>query len=633
MGIMKKIIIMCMIGILGIHSTYVTAYVDEFTSEEKTTPSGLYYDEIQGVIEEYVKERVGGLASVGVAVFDGTGTIYTDYYGYADIENKVHADEETVYEWGSCSKLLVWVSVMQLYEQGKLELDTDIREYLPEGFLTKTKFDEPITMLQLMSHMAGWQESVFENQMADEDELFDSLEEALRYTEPMQTYKPGTKTAYSNWGTALAAFIVEELSGMDYTEYVHEYILEPLGMEHTAVSAHQDDNPWVKRQRENLRTYCIMEGIHESYGTNISWVQLYPAGAVTSTVDDFMIFAKAFVSEDCPFFEKEDTRKLMFSATSFYGDSDIAKNCHGLWTAEYAVQTLGHGGNTNGCSSMIQFDPQSGLGVVIMTNEVSESAFNYGLPGLIFGDYEFSERALAYTLSEKSDISGVYISTRNYLSGFCRIISYTSGLLPLADTDNPNIYSVLGGTKFNRVADHQWIQDNGNGTKLFIYESTDEDGNIVLEMMAQDYIRDDLFFCKAIVIIGFYLLAIVSIIILLIKLISYITKIRHKRRIALSVGDKCILLLQVIISGLGVNIFFLNFIVTSVTKPFSIISGVLAAVVIVLAIACTLILIYKTVKEKDLKKRVIVKYLLWALIGAFISGFIIYFQLWNFFSC
>ena len=101
----------------------------------------------------------------------------------------------------------------------------------------------------------------------------------------------------------------------------------------------------------------------------------------------------------------------------------------------------------------------------------------------------------------------------------------------------------------------------------------------------------------------------------------------------MSVGDKCILLLQVIISGLGVNIFFLNFIVTSVTKPFSVISCILAAVVIVLAIACTLILIYKTVKEKDLKKRVIVKYLLWALIGAFISGFVIYFQLWNFLSC
>lgn len=620
-------------GILGIQSTYVTTYADEITKEEEATPSGIYYDEVPSTIKEYVTEREGGLASVGVAVFDEDETIYIDSFGYADMENKILSDEETVYEWGSCSKLLAWVSVMQLYEQGKLDLDTDIREYLPVDFLTKIEFNEPITMLDLMNHKGGWQESVFENQMADEDDLFDSLEEALRYTEPMQTYEPGTVTAYSNWGTTLAAFIVQEISNMDYTEYVHENILEPLSMEHTAVSAHYDDNPWVRQQREKLKTYSIMEGMKESYGTNISWVQLYPAGAVTGTVDDFLIFAKAFVSEDCPFFEKEDTRRLMFSATSYYGDSDIAKNCHGLWTAEYTVQTLGHGGNTNGCSSMIQFDPVSGLGVVIMTNEAGESAFNYGIPGLLFGDYEGSERAKMYTLSEQSDISGFYISTRNYLSGFCRIISYTSGLLPLGDTDNPNVFSVLGDTRFIKVADHQWIQDNENGIRMFIYETTNEDGHISLEMMSQDYVRDKWYLCKAVAIIGFYILAIVSIILLLIKLISCLINQHRKKKIKLTVFDKSILLMQVINAGVGIFLFILNFVVSSVVKPFSVLEGILAAVVAVIAVTNAFFLVYKTVKEQGLKKYIIVKYYLWALIGAFISGFIIYFQLWNFWSC
>ena len=103
----------------------------------QTTPSGIAYDDIGTEIDAYVEEYEAGLASVGTCVFDESGIIYEGYYGYSDMEAGSLADEETVYEWGSTSKLLVWVSVMQLKEQGKLDLETDIREYLPDGFLTQ----------------------------------------------------------------------------------------------------------------------------------------------------------------------------------------------------------------------------------------------------------------------------------------------------------------------------------------------------------------------------------------------------------------------------------------------------------------------------------------------------------------
>ena len=125
---------------------------------EKLTPSGISYDGIGTEIDAYVKEYETGLVSVGTCVFDESGIIYEGYYGYSDIENEKLADEETVYDWGSTSKLLVWVSVMQLKEQEKLDFETDIREYLPEGFLTKLQYeDETITMLNLMNHYAGFQ--------------------------------------------------------------------------------------------------------------------------------------------------------------------------------------------------------------------------------------------------------------------------------------------------------------------------------------------------------------------------------------------------------------------------------------------------------------------------------------------
>lgn len=123
---MKKMIVFFTIALMLVMSLTHVSY-----AKEKVTPSGLAYDNIKTEMDSYVNAYKDGLVSVAASVFDESGIIYTGYYGYSDIENTIPADEETVYEWGSTSKLLVWVSVMQLKEQGKLHLDTDIREYCP----------------------------------------------------------------------------------------------------------------------------------------------------------------------------------------------------------------------------------------------------------------------------------------------------------------------------------------------------------------------------------------------------------------------------------------------------------------------------------------------------------------------
>lgn len=293
-------------------------------------PSGVSYKNIGTEIESLAKENEGNYASFGTAVFSGDEVLYSKHFGYVDRKNGIIADENAVYEWGSISKMLVWVSVMQLYEQDKLDLNTDIQTYLPEGFFKKLKYDEPITMLNLMNHNAGWQETSTTIEVDDEEDII-SLEEALKKTEPAQVFKPGEITAYSNWGAALAGYIVECISGMDYAEYLHKNVLEPLGMEHTSVSADYRDNKWVRDQREKTRSYLIMNfpemGIvkDEDLGTAMSFILLYPSGSVTGTLADMTKFAQAFVSDECPLFEKQETLDLMLSASDFYGDSDIPK--------------------------------------------------------------------------------------------------------------------------------------------------------------------------------------------------------------------------------------------------------------------------------------------------------------------
>ena len=98
-----------------------------YADEGKYTPSGTAYGDIGSTIEKWAADNPDEYVSFAAAVFDKDGIIYENGFGFADRENNIAADADTVYEWGSVTKLTVWVSVMQLYEQGKIDLDADIR--------------------------------------------------------------------------------------------------------------------------------------------------------------------------------------------------------------------------------------------------------------------------------------------------------------------------------------------------------------------------------------------------------------------------------------------------------------------------------------------------------------------------
>lgn len=387
----RKILAFLLLGILMLQSFTVTSYAAEL-DEESTVPSGIAYADIPTAIESYVKEHEETTAGMSGAVYDRNGVIYQNGFGYADKENDIIIDGNTVYDWGSISKLFIWISVMQLVEQGKLDLGEDIRNCLPEGFLKNLTYDTEITMLDLMNHQAGFQETYF-IQTANADEMV-SLEDALSRHQTKQVFKPGEVTSYSNWGAALAAYIVQNISGTDYVEYVHENIFEPLGMEHTSIGATYQDNAWVKQQRENLICYDISG--EKIPGKGMYYIFLYPAGSAAGTISDLLTFAQAITPNEnkpCPLFEKQETFEQLYTATSFYGSSGVPNNHHGFFASQYGVETLGHGGNTFGCSTMLQFDPTTGIGMVVMTNQAHEKVYNYDMYELIFGKFSDSELA------------------------------------------------------------------------------------------------------------------------------------------------------------------------------------------------------------------------------------------------
>ena len=371
-------------------------------ADSKTLPTGDSYEQIGQKIEDFYKKNEKTSAAMETAVFDTNGTIYRGNFGYIDKEKQTKADDSTIFEWGSITKLTVWISVMQLWEEGKIDLETDIKNYLPKDFLKHLNFDKPITMLDLMNHQAGFDE---QNTYLKGDK---SIEELMKTRQPNQVFEPGTTTAYSNFGTGLAAYIVERISGQSFSDYTHEHIFKPLEMEKTAILPDLSDNAYVYEKHKEVKSYDANGNYKKDSDFELS---LYPVGRATGTLDDLQKFAQALLKKK-ELFKHPETWKTLYTASSTYPGTDIPLNAHGFWYQEYGVRVIGHGGNSGGFSSYILLDLESGIGQVIMTNQFQEKIYNYKMPELVFGPKK-SPNKQSYAKFHP----GYYRSARTFNSG------------------------------------------------------------------------------------------------------------------------------------------------------------------------------------------------------------------------
>ena len=475
---------------------------------EKTTPSGVEFSELPEEIEKLTENRT--FASFSTAVFTPEEIVYEDAFGYADKENGIEADSDTVYEWGSTSKTLIWVSAMQLYEQGKLDLEADVRTYLPDGFFKKLKYDDPITMLDLMNHTGGWQESLYTIQVKDESKIV-SLEESLKYSEPVQIFRPGEVVAYSNWGAALAGYVVECISGENYGDYVHEHIFDKIGMEHTSISPDHRDNPWVREQRDKLISYAASpDDTLSSLGTNMAFINLYPAGAATGTIDDLAKYGQALIQDDSPLFEKKETKDLMFSTTGYLGESDIPINFHGFWATMLGVTTCGHDGATDACTTSFMFDLDSKIGAAVLTNQQGERYFCSEIVKLVFGKTKDNPLLnKTYDITDRSDISAVYTTSRTHFRGISSIFSLGS-FNPVTEISEDK-YSILGIVSLDRIGNGLYRLDQA-GQSALVSSKTLSDGTKVLSVDTGDLIEYKTAYAKLAILIVNAVMAIAAII-------------------------------------------------------------------------------------------------------------------------
>lgn len=172
----------------------------------------------------------GDVAGAVVVIVKDGEVLAQRGYGYADIAAHKRIDPATtLFRPGSVSKLFTWTAVMQLAEQGKIDLDADVNRYL--DFQIPPYRGRPVTMRNLMTHTPGFEQSL--KGLCRLSGKLSPMGEVLQRWIPERVFEPGTTPAYSNYGAGLAGYIVQRVSGLPFEEYAERYIFQPLGMTHS----------------------------------------------------------------------------------------------------------------------------------------------------------------------------------------------------------------------------------------------------------------------------------------------------------------------------------------------------------------------------------------------------------------
>jgi len=323
---------------------------------------------VDGVMATHMKDK--HIAGAAIAFVVDNRPFFAKGYGYADVAAKKPVDPDTtMFRVGSVSKLFTWLAVMQLVDEGKLDLDADVNEYLTDFKIPNT-FDEPITLKHLLTHTPGFEDRViglFGRSADDVRPLGALLADEL----PARVRKPGELVSYSNHGTALAGYIVQEVSGVPWAEYIETTILEPLEMHHSTIRQPAED----KLPPELSKGYEYAGGRFVEQG--FEYVPAAPAGAMSASAGDMVKFMIAHLQNgkvgDVRIIS-EQTAKAMHGSL-FRHDPRIEGMAYGFMRMKYGdEQIVEHGGDTFAFHSHFVMLPERNSGFFVSYNTATAGA-------------------------------------------------------------------------------------------------------------------------------------------------------------------------------------------------------------------------------------------------------------------
>lgn len=434
----KKYALTIMLGLYVIGSaSFLSAHEPPSSqflpAEVSATPAGLndaaeFEAFVDGIMRIHmVSNHIAG--ATFAAVKDGE-IFLAKGYGYADVSSKMPViADRTLFRPGSVSKLIVWTAVMQLVEQGKIELEADVNDYLQE-FKIPDAFDRPVTMADLMTHTPGFEESLAV--FTDKVENLKPLGEYLAENVPTRIYPPGDITAYSNYGSALAGYIVEVLSGVSFEEYVEQNIFLPLGMNSSTFR-----QPLPAQLQENMSVgYVYGQGDFTAREFELIG-GMAPAGALSTTAEDMARFMIAHLQlgrfGDIRILEEGTARQMQ--TRLFTHDNRIAGNAHGFWEwIRNGYRGIEHGGDTLLFHSDLLIVPELNVGLFVSYNSVGGGGAPRGqlLRAILDRYYPAEEQGILEVpegfKKRAGRFTGTYGSARTFVSNFAKLSQLFSTL-------------------------------------------------------------------------------------------------------------------------------------------------------------------------------------------------------------
>jgi CubicO group peptidase (beta-lactamase class C family) len=394
------------------------------------------------------------IAGAVVSVVKDGGVLLAKGYGYADFAAKkpVVADT-TLFRPGSISKVFTATAVMQLVEQGKLDLDRDVNEYL--DFAVPKTYAEPVTLRRLLTHTAGFEETL-KNLFVPGAREMRPLRDYLVAAMPARIFPPGKVPSYSNYGLTLAGYIVERVSGEPFEKYIAAHILNPLRMEHSTFA---QPLPEVLAPNMSRGYLAAAQGAKD-----FEFVPASPAGALSATATDMSRLMLALLAEgtlDGATILKPESVRAM-EARQFELHPDL--HAIGFILMDYSMngqRIVGHGGDTIFFHSDMMLMPDAHAGLFISYNsagsrtgggrtEVLRAILNRYFPEPVSASAPIDVKT---TQTDGLAVSGVYLGSRR---GESTLLKVAAVLGQFSVTSDHNGLLTIEGLQSPRGGLKQW---------------------------------------------------------------------------------------------------------------------------------------------------------------------------------
>ncbi|MCF6440593.1 beta-lactamase family protein [Pseudoalteromonas luteoviolacea] len=420
---------------------------------------------------------VHNIPAIGVAIVQQGQSPITQGFGYANKETNELATDRHLFRFGSVTKLLPGIAILQLQSKGLLALDDRLKDIAPSiQFKNKWHKTHPIQVQHLLEHTTGWDSHVAEQKALNDDSI--SLEQVLTlYPESrISRWAPGTREAYSNTGPTVAARVVEVLTGMRFSDYVNEYIFSPLSMKNSSLL-----------KPKNWNELGAIPYLNNNLPVGYEYMATRPASSLTASMQDIskllMLFLKPEQSEvlspaSVSRMQKIETELgVSLGLKSFKGFShskDIIKG-----------QTFyGHNGGLPGVVSTFRYQPQLQMGFAIAMTKQNGPAYRK-VKKLITEYLQLPEKVnhepnlpLSYHFS---DASGLYTQLNTSMSLGDIVAYFSNAVIVTTHKEQLSFKWLLGGYQLNYFQqDEQPILYNKYGAAQVAFAKDPIAGNVLV---------------------------------------------------------------------------------------------------------------------------------------------------------